>query len=146
MVFVQGYLIRLAIPRFGLRLSGILGFIFMITAFFGYAAATEGWMVYVAMIPGALGALVGPSMNGITSAQVGPDQQGELQGGMSSLMSLTSILSPPLMTQTFGWFTGASAAVYFPGAPFVLAGFLTVLALALFVRATQGLVLTTSQV
>ena len=83
----------------------------------------------------------GPAINGIASTQVGAGQQGELQGGLASIMSLASILSPPLMTETFGFFAAAAAPLYFPGAPYILAAALTVLSLALFVRATSGLVL-----
>ena len=55
------------------------------------------------------------------------------------MSSLTAILSPPVMTQTFAWFTAADNPVYFPGAPFVLAALLTVLALAVFLRVTARL-------
>lgn len=138
MVFVQGYLIRIAIPVLGLRMAGILGISLNLIAFIGYSGASAAWMAYAFMIPGALGALAGPSMNGIASSQVGPDQQGELQGAMGSMMSLTSIIAPPMMTMTFGMFSGDDATIYFPGAPFLLAAVLTLLSLALFIRTTAG--------
>ncbi len=139
MVLVQGFLIRWVLPRTGLRLAGIAGLCFTIIAFTGYAFATLPWMVYVAMIPGSLGALAGPAMQGIASAQVNDTQQGELQGGLTSTMSLSAIVSPPVMTQLFAFYTGADTPIYFPGAPFVLAGFLTVVGLVLFVRVTRNL-------
>jgi len=139
MVFVQGVLIRIVIPKIGMRWAGIIGLTAAIVAFAGYAGASASWMMYAAMIPGALGGLAGPAMNGIASGQIGPTQQGELQGGIASMMSLTAILSPPIMTQTFGLFSGANAVIYFPGAPFLLAGILTVLALMLFIRTTADL-------
>lgn len=139
MVFVQGFLIRWVLPRTGMRWAGVIGMSFTIVAFVGYASATAPWMVYVAMIPGALGALAGPAMQGIATSQIGPTQQGELQGGISSVMSLCSIISPLMMTQTFGFFTGTNAPVYFPGAAFLLAGILTVMSLFLFVRITASI-------
>ncbi|MCB1646385.1 MAG: TCR/Tet family MFS transporter [Pseudomonadales bacterium] len=139
MVLVQGFLIRWIIPRTGLRLAGIIGFSFTIIAFTGYAFATSAWMLYLFMVPGALGAFAGPSMQGIASNQIGPSQQGELQGGLSSMMSLTSIISPLMMTQTFGYFTSAAAPVYFPGAAFALAMLLTLAALVVFIRTTATL-------
>ncbi len=138
MVFVQGFLIRIVIPKVGLRNAGIIGMSMTLVAFCGYASASTSWMMYVAMVPGALGALAGPAMNGIASGQIGAQQQGELQGGMSSMMSLTSILSPPIMTQVFSYFGSNSTTVYYPGAPFLLAAILTLLSLVLFVRATAG--------
>ena len=141
MVLVQGFLIRVVISRTGPRIAVFAGMTFTTVAFIGYAMATQGWMIYAALVPGALGALAGPAINGIASTQVGAGQQGELQGGLASIMSLASILSPPLMTETFGFFAAAAAPLYFPGAPYILAAALTVLSLALFVRATSGLVL-----
>jgi len=144
MVAVQGFFIRWVLPRTGLRYAGIIGMTFTIVAFTGYATANSVWMIYVVMLPGALGALAGPAMQGIASSQVGESQQGELQGGLSSMMSLTSIISPLLMTQTFGYFTSSQAPVYFPGAAFLLAGALTVGSLMLFIRATRGIEATTT--
>ena len=137
MALVQGFLIRWVIPRTGLRWAGIIGMSFTAIAFLGYGAAVAPWMMYLAMIPGALGALGGPAMQGIASSQVDASQQGELQGGLSSTMSLTSIISPLMMTQIFAYFTGDQSAYYFPGAAFILALFLTLAALAVFIRITR---------
>ncbi|MFT7685965.1 MAG: DHA1 family tetracycline resistance protein-like MFS transporter [Candidatus Azotimanducaceae bacterium] len=139
MVLVQGFLIRWIIPKTGLRWAGIIGMSFTMIAFLGYSFATESWMMYIAMMPGALGALAGPAMQGIATSQVGPNQQGELQGGLSSMMSLTSIISPVVMTQTFGIFTSKAAPIYFPGASFALAAVLTLLAVLLFAKVTVNI-------
>ena len=71
MVAVQGFFIRWVLPRTGLRYAGIIGMTFTIVAFTGYATANSVWMIYVVMLPGALGALAGPAMQGIASSQVG---------------------------------------------------------------------------
>ena len=92
------------------------------------------------MIAGALGGLAGPAMSGIASSQVGPSQQGELQGAIGSMSSLTNIISPPLMTIVFGIYTAADAPFYFPGAPYALAAILTIMSLVLFFRITVGFV------
>jgi len=139
MVLVQGFLIRWVLPKTGLRWAGAIGMTFSLCAFSGYALATEAWMAYAAMLPGALGALSGPAMQGIASSQIGPDQQGELQGGLASVMSLTSIISPPVMTQTFSYFASSGAPVYFPGAAFLLAALLTAIALAMYLKTTAAL-------
>jgi len=137
MVLVQGFLIRWVLLRAGLRVAGIVGLSFTIIAFVGYAFASLPWMIYAAMIPGSLGVLAGPAMQGIASAQVDGTQQGELQGGLASSMSLTFILSPPVMTQLFAYFSGASAPIYFPGAPYLLAALLTAAGLALFIKVSR---------
>jgi DHA1 family tetracycline resistance protein-like MFS transporter len=138
MALVQGLLIRWVIPRTGLRWAGIIGMSFTAIAFLGYGTAVAPWMIYVAMIPGALGALAGPAMQGIASAQVDATQQGELQGGLSSTMSLTSIISPLMMTQVFAFYTQDTSPIYFPGAAFILALILTLAALAAFVFITRN--------
>ncbi|MFT5692939.1 MAG: DHA1 family tetracycline resistance protein-like MFS transporter [Oceanicoccus sp.] len=139
MVLVQGFLIRWVLPKVGIRFAGTVGMLFSIAAFMGYALASQSWMVYVALVPGALAGLSGPAIQGIASSQVGADQQGELQGGLSSMMSLTSIMSPLMMTQIFGFFTSTAAPIYFPGAAFMVAAILTAIGLVLFLKTTAGM-------
>ena len=67
------------------------------------------------------------------SARVSDDAQGELQGALSSASSMAMILSPMTMTATFAYFTRADALIYLPGAPYLLAFCLMVLALLLFI-------------
>ncbi len=138
MVFSQGYLIRIVIPALGMRWAGVVGLSFTITAFLGYALSQTPTMAYMFMIAGALGGIAGPAMSGIASSQVGPDQQGELQGAIGSVGSLTNIISPLLMTMVFGIYTGSDAPFYFPGTPFILAAILTMMSLILFFRITIG--------
>jgi len=139
MVLVQAVLLRLLLPKIGVRRAAFAGYTFAIVSFLGYAFATDGWMLYMFLAAGALQGFASPAMQGLMSNQVPADQQGELQGGLASMSSLTAILSPPFMTQIFGIFTATNAPVYFPGAPFIVAAVLTVAALAVFVRATASL-------
>jgi len=60
--------------------------------------------------------------------------QGELQGGMTSISSLTAIVSPLFMTQLFGFFTSAAAPFHFPGASFLAAALLELAAFLLLAR------------
>jgi len=139
MVFVQAVLLRFALPKLGARRTAVVGFTFCTLSFVGYAFATDAWMIYVFLAVGAMQGFVTPAMQGIMSNQVTESEQGELQGGLASMSSLTSILSPPFMTQLFGFFTAINAPVYFPGAPYAAAALLTVLALGLFLKATASL-------
>jgi DHA1 family tetracycline resistance protein-like MFS transporter len=76
--------------------------------------------------------LSGPAINAIMSRQVGPTEQGELQGALASLGSLTSVAAPPLLSNLFGYFTSPAAPIYFPGAGFFVASlFLAAAALLL---------------
>jgi DHA1 family tetracycline resistance protein-like MFS transporter len=65
---------------------------------------------------------------------VGKSEQGELQGGLTSLMSIAAIIGQPLMLGLFRAFTKENTTVYFPGAPFLIGGILTVVSLLLVIR------------
>jgi len=137
---VQGGLIRIIIPAWGQKNSLYVGLLLYSIGFFLFAIATESWMMFAFLIPYCLGGIAGPALQGIISAQVPPNGQGELQGALTSLMSVTSIIGPLLMTQLFSAFTGDSAPYYFPGAPMVMAGILTLISLVLAMRALAGFV------
>ena len=137
---VQGGLIRIIIPAWGQKNSLYIGLALYSLGFFLFSIATESWMMFAFLIPYCLGGIAGPALQGIISAQVPSNEQGELQGALTSLMSVTSIIGPILMTQLFSAFTGDSATYYFPGAPMVMGGILTVISLVLAMRALAGFV------
>ena len=58
----------------------------------------------------------------------------ELQGALGSLMGLTTLIAPPLMTSSFSYFTGKQSEIYFPGIPFLIASILTLISLILFLK------------
>ncbi len=126
---VQGWLIRLVLPRLGEAKTAVLGFLVSIAGLVGLAFANVTWLVYSLMPFVALGAMVTPAMTGLMSNRIPDDAQGELQGALTSVAGVTIIISPVLMTQLFGYFAGDQAPFYFPGAPFLAAAVLMSLAL-----------------
>ncbi len=132
----QGVLSRRLIPRYGPARVIVAGALSAIVAYLIYAFAPYGWMMYVGIVIAALQGLVFPAVQGMMSSQVSPSEQGELQGSLSSVQSLAAIIGPPLMTGSFAYFSGAGAPVHLPGAPFLLAAIFSLLALAIFFRAT----------
>ena len=136
MALAQGVFTRVLIPWLGgARRAALVGMFAAVIAYLGYASVTQGWMMYAVSLTTILAALTYPSMNALASQQIPADAQGELQGAIACLYSLSSIIGPPLMTQVFGYFSGATAVVHFPGAAFLTAAVLTVLCALLFVRA-----------
>ncbi len=131
-VIVQGWLIRIALAKFGEIRTVIAGFIVSIAGLVGLAFATESWMVYGWLPVIALGAVIGPALTALMSNRMPDDSQGELQGLKSSVLGITMIASPLMMTQLFGYFSGPEAPVYFPGAPFLAAAGLIALAIVPF--------------
>jgi DHA1 family tetracycline resistance protein-like MFS transporter len=121
---VQGGLIRLVIPRLGQEKSLYVGLFLYSIGMVLFAFAANTWMMFVFTFVYCLGGIAGPAIQGIISNQVPPNEQGELQGALTSLMSATSIIGPPLMTSLFARFTRPSAPVYFPGAPFIMGALL----------------------
>jgi len=83
------------------------------------------------------GALVMPTTNAFMSHRVQPDAQGELQGGVASLFSLSSILGPPLMTQLFGRFSAPDAPLHIPGAAFVASALLAAMSFLIYSWTTR---------
>ncbi len=126
---VQGGLIRPVMKKFGQYKTVYLGLAFYIIGFVLFSFATQGWMMFAFMVPYALGGVAGPAIQGILSGKVPPNEQGELQGALTSVMSLTSIVGPILMTGLFAYFTSPAAPFYYPGSPFMMGAVLTVFSL-----------------
>ncbi|MDE3235533.1 MAG: TCR/Tet family MFS transporter [Bacteroidota bacterium] len=124
---VQGGLIRVIIPKLGQQRSVYIGLGLYALGFSLFAFATNTWMMFVFMIPYAMGGIAGPSLQSIISGHVSPNEQGELQGALTSLMSATAIIGPPMMTNIFAYFTSDKAPVHFPGAAMLLGAILSVI-------------------
>jgi DHA1 family tetracycline resistance protein-like MFS transporter len=138
MATAQGVLTGVLIPWLGgERRAAAAGMVAAVVAYVGYACVTQGWMMYVVALTTFVFALTYPSMNALASHQIPANAQGELQGAVACLYSLSSIVGPPLMTQVFGYFSGAAAPVYFPGAAFLAAAVLTAGSAMLFARALR---------
>ena len=125
---VQGGLIRVIIPRLGQQRSVYVGLGLTALGLVLFALATQSWMMYAFTVVYCLGGIAGPALQGIISTQVPANEQGELQGALTSLMSVTSMIGPPLMTNTFAYFTENGAPYYLPGAPMLLGALLTITA------------------
>lgn len=121
---VQGGLIRWINPKLGNERSIYLGNALYTLGMFLFAFATESWMLFVFLIPYCLGGIAGPAMQSVISSKVPANEQGEIQGTLSSLMSASAIVGPPMMTSLFYFFTHKEAPFQFAGAPFILGGIL----------------------
>lgn len=119
---VQGGLIRWINPKIGNVKSIYFGLALYTIGMFLFAFATESWMMFVFLIPYCLGGIAGPALQAVVSEQVPPSEQGEIQGTLTSLMSASSIVGPPMMASVFYYFTHDEAPFLFPGAPFILGG------------------------
>lgn len=119
---VQGVLIRWINPKLGNEKSIYVGMALYTVGMFLFATATESWMMFAFLIPYCLGGIAGPAMQAVISSQVPANEQGEIQGTLSSLMSASAIVGPPMMSTVFYYFTHKDAPFQFAGAHFVLGG------------------------
>jgi len=92
-------------------------------------------MMFVFQIVYCMGGLTGPSMQGIMSNAIPANEQGELQGLLAGLVSLSAIIGPPMMSNLFSFFSGPHAPVYFPGAGFFTGSILVCISIVIVSRA-----------
>jgi DHA1 family tetracycline resistance protein-like MFS transporter len=135
---VQGGLIRIINPRLGDEKSIYAGFLLYAVGLTLFAFASQGWMMFVFLIPYCLGGIAGPSLQSTMALHVPKNEQGELQGALTSLMSLTTIIGPLIMNNLFKYFTTDKAPFYFPGISFLLGAFFMLLSLFIAWKVLKG--------
>ena len=133
---VQGGLVKYAVKLWGEKKTIYIGYVFWIIGLTLFASATQGWMLFAFLLPYCLGGIASPTLQGVVSNQVADNEQGELQGAMTALISLSSIIGPLVMTNLFYQFTQDDAPFQFAGAPFALGA---VLVLASFILSRKSL-------
>lgn len=134
---VQGVLIRPILARIGERNAVLLGLGVDVVAFVALGFVTNGWIALALTPLTALGSIAGPALQGIMSRTAPDDQQGELQGALTSINAVASIAAPLAMTQVFFYFTHENAPIYLPGAPFILSAILVVGAIGVYLPALR---------
>ncbi len=130
---VQGLLIKRSVETLGQKKTVIIGLICYAFGFFLFALAPTGLLMFVFIFPFTLGGIATPTIQGLVSNGVAANRQGELQGALTSMISITSIIGPYIMTQLFSHFANKETGVYFPGAPFLLASLLCLSSLVIMV-------------
>ncbi len=131
---VQGGLTRVVIPKFGEVNSVYVGLVFSAIGLIGFSLSPTGYIMLIMVIPYCLGGFSGPALRGIISNKIPDNQQGELQGALTSLVSFTAIFGPLLMTNLFSFFTSEVAFLHFPGAPFFAGSIFIMLAFVLSIK------------
>ena len=120
LALAQGVLAGMAMTRFGAVHTARISLLFGIPSYLILAFAGSTTDMVLGILVGSLGALTFPAMQSLMTLEVAEDGQGELQGAIASMISLTSVIGPPIMAGLFGHFADG-AGYYFPGAPFILA-------------------------
>jgi MFS transporter, DHA1 family, tetracycline resistance protein len=128
-MIVQGGLVGLAVRRLGEARALVTGLACGAAAFTIYGLAARGSVFLLGIPVGALFGLAYPALQGLMTRRVGPHEQGQLQGAVASVMGIAGVLAPVLFTQVFAAAIGRFRALGVPGAPFLLAALLLVVAI-----------------
>src|SRR6201996_1775980 len=134
LIGIQGWIIRFLIPLWGLKRTIIIGLISYGAGLTLIAFAGQGWQVYLYMIPYCFGGISGPALQGFITSKFAANEQGELQGGLTLLSSISLVVGPLLMGYSFKFFTHKDSSVYFPGSPYILGALLILISVLLVVR------------
>ncbi len=119
-VIVQGMLVGPVVKRIGEWRTVIAGYLASAIALASYGIATQGWMVYPLIAIHVLGnALAGPALNAICSKTVPADEQGLLQGTLSSLNSMAIIIGPLAASMVLAAVSATDPVIDLPGAWFI---------------------------
>lgn len=122
-----------AIRWWGERNTAIYGMGFEVGTFVFFGLVRSAPWALVCLPMAAVGGVAGPAIQGITSNATPDDQQGELQGVLSSIAAVAMSVSPIVMTAVFFFFTRDGAPVHAPGAPFLLSALLMVVCVLILV-------------
>lgn len=128
---VQGGLTRVIVKQLGEVKTVLMGMVIMTLAYICYGLATTGMATYFIIVFASLAGVTAPTIQGIISRSVGADEQGGVQGSLTSLVSITGIIGPPIMTGLFGYFIGKNAPFVLPGVAFFFSAALIIVALYL---------------
>ena len=130
-MIVQGAAIGPIVRHLGERRGLLLGLFFGAAGFFIYGVAPTGPVFWIGIPVMSLWGVSSAATQALMTRLVAPDQQGQLQGATSSVQSVSQLIGPFVFTLTFAYFIGDGVSVKLPGAPFVLAAALLLLALAI---------------
>ncbi len=132
LALVQGVLTGPVIARVGERRTALISLMFGMPAYLCFAFAPSDAFVYIGIVIGAASGFAFPAMQQMMSSRISEDAQGELQGAVASMISLTSIFGPVVMTMIFGAYAD-SEGFYFPGAPFLVGTALMALSVFIYI-------------
>jgi DHA1 family tetracycline resistance protein-like MFS transporter len=118
-ILVQMVILRQMLPRFGEAKTLLIGLVFQVVGFLGFGLATQSWVMFAMTAVWCLSFVGGPATQGLISKRFGDDEQGLVQGGLTSLQSVTGIVGPLISTGVFAYFTEPGHP-HVPGAPFLL--------------------------
>jgi DHA1 family tetracycline resistance protein-like MFS transporter len=129
--FVGGVLTGRVVRAVGERPALMMGLAFGITGFTFMGLAPTALTFLLAIPVLSLRGLADPALSALMSRKVAGTEQGALQGAMSSLMGIAGLVAPTLYTETYAYFADPHMGWSLPGAPYLIAALLLVVAASL---------------
>jgi DHA1 family tetracycline resistance protein-like MFS transporter len=108
--------------------------LFGVAGFLIAGLSSEGFYFWFSIPFLALWGVANAVINGMMSSEVGPDQQGHLQGAIGALRGIGELLGPGLFSYTFAYFIRPDSFMQIPGSPFFLAAILLFVSVIAFLR------------
>jgi len=132
---VQGLLVKHSVRWWGEKKTIFIGYISWFVGLLLFAFVNQSWLLFASVLPYCFGGIATPTLQSIVSNKFGENEQGELQGALTSLISSTAVIGPILMTSIFAYFTQDGFDYFFLGAPFVLAALFIVISFGISYKA-----------
>ena len=134
---ISGGLTGRLVNRFGEKLTLCIGQFFGASGMCVAGLARNG-AIFLASVPViSMWNVSFPAAQGMMTHRVSEREQGELQGALQSLRSITFIIGPVLFSQVFSWFIDPKHSLHIPGAPYYLAAALLFTAMLMATRVKQ---------
>jgi DHA1 family tetracycline resistance protein-like MFS transporter len=137
---VQAALVGPTVSRLGERVALVMGLAFGAVGFAIYGLAPTGWWFFAGIPIMSLWGFYGPAAQGMMSRRVAPNEQGQLQGALAGVVTLAGIAGPAIFAITFQTFIGRARDWHLPGAPYLLASALLLVAIGVAWRLTHSAV------
>lgn len=122
----QAFLTGPVVARLGERWSLVLGMAFETGAMLTLTFVTQGWILFAMAPIFAMGGIGMPALQSLITRHVDADRQGQLQGVLSSLVSLSAVFGPVFFSFVYHGFRPT-----WPGAVWLIAICVYLLALPL---------------
>ena len=134
---ISGGLTGRMVKRFGEKRTLYIGQFFGSAGMFLAGLARTGAMLFASIPIISLWNISMPAAQSMMTHRVNEREQGELQGALQSMRSITFIIGPVLFSQVFSWFIDPKHPIHVPGAPYFLAAALLFTAMLMSTRIRQ---------
>jgi DHA1 family tetracycline resistance protein-like MFS transporter len=127
-MIVQAGLVGPIIRRIGEVSTMILGLFLGAIGYGLYAWAPSQYILWASVPIASLAGIYGAAIQSLLTRQIGPDEQGRLQGAIGAVQAATSMVGPLVFSAIFAWSIAPVREPSLPGLALSLAAFCLLLA------------------